>query len=88
MKCRPLKSQWGTERFGLADTVVLQAIEVRAGGGGGWGWAGPVSRVAGQGTSRRARTMPVGGRSAARGAAKVLHGATEPEGAKLRMPDA
>ncbi len=33
VKCRPLKSQWGTERFGLADTVVLQAIEVRAGGG-------------------------------------------------------
>ncbi|KAL4450242.1 hypothetical protein ABPG77_010911 [Micractinium sp. CCAP 211/92] len=27
VKCRPLKSQWGTERFGLADTAVLQAIE-------------------------------------------------------------
>lgn len=31
VKCRPLAAQWGTERFGLADPSVLQAIEVRAG---------------------------------------------------------
>lgn len=29
VKCRPLALQWGTERFGLADPVVLQAVEVR-----------------------------------------------------------
>lgn len=28
VKCRPLAAQWGTERFGLADPSVLQAIEV------------------------------------------------------------
>lgn len=28
VKCRPLAQQWGTERFGLADPAVLQAIEV------------------------------------------------------------
>lgn len=28
VKCRPLAMQWGTERFGLADPLVLQAIEV------------------------------------------------------------
>ncbi|PRW20556.1 methyl- -binding domain-containing 9 [Chlorella sorokiniana] len=27
VKCRPLAAQWGTERFGLADPSVLQAIE-------------------------------------------------------------
>lgn len=31
VKCRPLAAQWGTERFGLADPSVLQAIEVCAG---------------------------------------------------------
>lgn len=30
VKCRPLEPQWGTERFGLADPSVLQAIEVWA----------------------------------------------------------
>ena len=29
VKCRPLSEQWGTERFGFADVVVLKAIEVR-----------------------------------------------------------
>ena len=44
VKCRPLGSQWGTERFGLADPEVLQAIEVRGVGrrsrAGHGPWAG------------------------------------------------
>jgi hypothetical protein len=28
VRCRPLGQQWGLERFGLADPLVLQAIEV------------------------------------------------------------
>ena len=31
VKCRPLAHQWGCERFGLADPIVLQAIEVGEG---------------------------------------------------------
>ena len=31
VKCRPLSTQWGRERFGLVDTSVLQALEVSLG---------------------------------------------------------
>ena len=31
VKCRPLESHWGLERFGLADASVLQALEVGGG---------------------------------------------------------
>ncbi|KAL4421600.1 hypothetical protein ABPG75_010891 [Micractinium tetrahymenae] len=69
VKCRPLKSQWGLERFGLADTGVLQAIEGLPGVElcSGYrlvderpgGWAAETQRMNAELAARGKKTLPL-----------------------------
>ena len=62
VKCRPLSTQWGRERFGLVNTSVLQALEVslRQGAGvwGGWVLVG-LLRCSSRSAARTAPCIPL-----------------------------